>query len=141
MERALEQFGAPVYVRRQIVHNLHVVHGLERRGAIFVEELDEVPDGATVVLAAHGVSPAGSKRRRRAREDLTVIDATCPLVAKVHAEARRYAAQDYDLVLIGHAEHEEVDGTFGEAPERIRIVRSVEDVDVLTWTRRVRWRT
>ena len=127
VERALEQFGSPVYVRRQIVHNLHVVRGLERRGAIFVEEINEVPDGAVVVLAAHGVSPQ-VRNEATAREDLTVIDATCPLVSKVHVEARRFAAQDYDLILIGHADHEEVEGTFGEAPERIRIVSTVEDV-------------
>jgi 4-hydroxy-3-methylbut-2-enyl diphosphate reductase len=130
VERALEQFGSPVYVRRQIVHNLHVVQGLERRGAIFVEEIDDVPEGAVVVLAAHGVSPQ-VRSEATAREDLTVIDATCPLVSKVHVEARRFAAQDYDLILIGHADHEEVIGTFGEAPDRIRIVATVEDVERL----------
>ena len=127
VERAISQFGAPVYVRRQIVHNLHVVRGLERKGAIFVEEIDEVPDGAVVVLAAHGVSPE-VRRQVAERDSLNVIDATCPLVAKVHIEARRYAAQDYNIVLIGHAEHEEVVGTFGEAPERIRVVASLKDV-------------
>ncbi len=127
VERAIGQFGAPVYVRRQIVHNLHVVRSLERKGAIFVEEIDEVPDGAVVVLAAHGVSPE-VRRQAGERDSLSVIDATCPLVAKVHTEARRYAAQDYNIVLIGHAEHEEVEGTFGEAPERIQIVASVSDV-------------
>ena len=130
VERALAQFGAPVYVRRQIVHNLHVVRNLEVKGAIFVEEISEVPDGATVVLAAHGVSPE-VRRQATEREDLTVIDATCPLVAKVHIEARRYAAQDYNLVLIGHAEHEEVEGTYGEAPERMRIVATVDEVSRL----------
>ena len=109
VERALERYGAPVYVRRQIVHNLHVVRDLESKGAVFVEELDEVPAGAVVVLAAHGVSPVDPPAGRRRASDLKVIDATCPLVAKVHTEARRYAAQDYDLVLIGHADHEEVD--------------------------------
>jgi 4-hydroxy-3-methylbut-2-enyl diphosphate reductase len=127
VERALEQFGAPVYVRRQIVHNLHVVRRLEALGAIFVEELHEVPDDAVVVLAAHGVSPE-IKRQGAERESLTVIDATCPLVAKVHTEARRYAAQDYNMVLIGHADHEEVEGTLGEAPEHIQLVESVADV-------------
>jgi 4-hydroxy-3-methylbut-2-en-1-yl diphosphate reductase len=130
VERALEQFGAPVYVRRQIVHNLHVVRRLERLGAVFVEELNEVPDDAIVVLAAHGVSPE-VKRQGAERESLTVIDATCPLVAKVHTEARRYAAQDYNMVLIGHGDHEEVEGTLGEAPDHIQLVESVADVATL----------
>jgi 4-hydroxy-3-methylbut-2-enyl diphosphate reductase len=127
VERALERFGRPVYVRRQIVHNAHVVSDLEARGAIFVAELDEVPDGATVVLAAHGVSPA-VRAAAAARPDLRVVDATCPLVAKVHHEARRYLAQDYQIVLIGHAGHEEVIGTTGEDPERIALVQRPEDV-------------
>ena len=127
VERAIIQFGAPVYVRRQIVHNLHVVRRLERKGAIFVEEISEVPDGAVVVLAAHGVSPE-VRRQTTDRSSLNVIDATCPLVAKVHTEARRYAAQEFNIVLIGHAEHEEVEGTYGEAPERIHIVASLADV-------------
>lgn len=127
VERALAQFGAPVYVRRQIVHNLHVVHGLEREGAIFVEELDEVPDGSVVVLAAHGVSPE-IRRQGAERESLTIIDATCPLVAKVHTEARRYAAQDFNVVLIGHGDHEEIEGTLGEAPEHIKLVANVAEV-------------
>lgn len=130
VERALEQFGAPVYVRRQIVHNLHVVRRLEGLGAVFVEELHQVPDDAVVVLAAHGVSPE-VKRQGAQREGLTVIDATCPLVAKVHTEARRYAAQDYNMVLIGHGDHEEVEGTLGEAPERIQLLESVADVATL----------
>jgi 4-hydroxy-3-methylbut-2-enyl diphosphate reductase len=130
VERALVQFGAPVYVRRQIVHNLHVVHGLERKGAIFVEELDEIPDGSVVVLAAHGVSPE-IRRQGAERESLTIIDATCPLVAKVHTEARRYAAQDYNVVLIGHGDHEEVQGTIGEAPEHIQLVANVDEVGEL----------
>jgi 4-hydroxy-3-methylbut-2-enyl diphosphate reductase len=134
VERTIEQFGAPVYVRRQIVHNLHVVRGLERKGAVFVEEISEVPDGAVVVLAAHGVSPE-VRRQVAERGSLRVIDATCPLVAKVHTEARRYAAQDYNIVLIGHAEHEEVEGTYGEAPERIRIVSSTADVPHLDYER------
>ena len=127
VERALERYGSPVFVRRQIVHNAHVVADLERKGAIFVEELDQVPDGATVVLAAHGVSPAVRAQANR-REDLAVIDATCPLVAKVHHEARRFVAQGYDIALIGHADHEEVVGTLGEAPDRIHLVEGADDV-------------
>jgi len=127
VERALERFGAPVYVRRQIVHNAHVVADLEAKGAIFVAELSDAPDGATVVLAAHGVSPL-VRTAAADRPDLKVIDATCPLVAKVHHEARRYLAQDYQIVLIGHAEHEEVVGTLGEAPDRIRLVQRSADV-------------
>lgn len=130
VERAIDRFGAPVYVRRQIVHNAHVVRGLEAKGAVFVEELDEVPDDAVVVFAAHGVSPT-VRRDADARPGLVVVDATCPLVAKVHAEARRYAAQDYTLVLVGHAEHEEVMGTVGEAPERFHVVANVDDVAAL----------
>jgi 4-hydroxy-3-methylbut-2-enyl diphosphate reductase len=112
------------------VHNLHVVRRLERLGAVFVEELNEVPDDSIVVLAAHGVSPE-VKRQGAERESLTVIDATCPLVAKVHTEARRYAAQDYNMVLIGHGDHEEVEGTLGEAPDHIQLVESVADVATL----------
>jgi 4-hydroxy-3-methylbut-2-en-1-yl diphosphate reductase len=130
VERALDRFGAPVYVRRQIVHNSHVVARLARKGAVFVEELAEVPDGATVVLAAHGVAPE-VRHEAAARSGFRVIDATCPLVAKVHHEARRYAARDYDIVLIGHADHEEVVGTVGEAPERTHVVTSTRDVDDL----------
>jgi 4-hydroxy-3-methylbut-2-en-1-yl diphosphate reductase len=126
VERALEDRGAPIYVRKQIVHNVHVVRSLEERGAIFVDELEQVPPGKTVIFSAHGVSPAV---RREARErELDVIDATCPLVAKVHAEARRFAASGFDIVLVGHEGHEEVDGTFGEAPDRIQIVASADDV-------------
>lgn len=127
VERAIDRFESPVYVRRQIVHNAHVVADLERRGAVFVEELDEVPTGSVVVLAAHGVSPLVRQEAAR-RQDLQVIDATCPLVTKVHHEARRYAAQDYQIVLIGHAEHEEIEGTLGEAPEHISLVESPADV-------------
>ena len=130
VERALGRHGAPVYVRRQIVHNTHVVRDLETKGAVFVEELDEVPTGSVVVLAAHGVTPL-IRRQASERGDLTVIDATCPLVAKVHTEARRYASQGYDLILIGHPEHEEVIGTLGEAPDRCHVVESVEDVERL----------
>jgi 4-hydroxy-3-methylbut-2-enyl diphosphate reductase len=120
VEQALERYGPPVYVRKQIVHNLHVVRTLEARGAIFVEDTDEVPEGAIVVFSAHGVAPA--VREDASRRRLHTIDATCPLVTKVHSEARRFAAQDYDIILIGHAGHEEVEGTTGEAPARIRLV-------------------
>jgi 4-hydroxy-3-methylbut-2-enyl diphosphate reductase len=120
VSRALERFGSPVYVRRQIVHNAHVVADLERQGAVFVEELDEVPIGARVVIAAHGVAPI--VRDEAVDRSLTLIDATCPLVAKVHNEVRRFAAADHTVILIGHADHEEVVGTVGEAPARIRVV-------------------
>ncbi|HVX19906.1 MAG TPA: 4-hydroxy-3-methylbut-2-enyl diphosphate reductase [Acidimicrobiales bacterium] len=133
VERALERYGAPVYVRRQIVHNSHVVADLEGKGAVFVQELDEVPAGATVVLAAHGVSPAVRDQAVR-RGDLSVIDATCPLVAKVHHEARRFVARGFDIALIGHADHEEVVGTVGEAPDRIHLVEDLADVAALTPT-------
>jgi 4-hydroxy-3-methylbut-2-en-1-yl diphosphate reductase len=126
VERVLEQRGSPVYVRKQIVHNTHVVTDLERRGAIFVDELDEVPDGATVVFSAHGVSPA--VRAEAARRGLDAIDATCPLVSKVHVEARRFAAEGYQVALIGHAGHEEVEGTLGEAPEAMTLIENVDDV-------------
>jgi 4-hydroxy-3-methylbut-2-enyl diphosphate reductase len=126
VERVLEQRGSPVYVRKQIVHNTHVVTGLERRGAIFVDELDEVPDGATVVFSAHGVSP--EVRRQAAVRGLDAIDATCPLVSKVHAEARRFAADGYQVALIGHAGHEEVEGTLGEAPHAMTLVETAADV-------------
>jgi 4-hydroxy-3-methylbut-2-en-1-yl diphosphate reductase len=120
VEMALERYGAPVYVRRQIVHNTHVVRELEARGAVFVEEADSVPEGAVVVFSAHGVSPA--VREEAKRRGLRTIDATCPLVTKVHNEARRFAAQDYDILLIGHENHEEVVGTTGEAPANIHLV-------------------
>ena len=120
VEVALERYGAPVYVRKQIVHNTHVVKTLEERGAIFVEETESVPEGSVVVFSAHGVSP---EVREEARErGLRTIDATCPLVTKVHNEARRFAAQDYDILLIGHEGHEEVVGTTGEAPANIHLV-------------------
>ncbi|UBU13195.1 4-hydroxy-3-methylbut-2-enyl diphosphate reductase [Nonomuraea gerenzanensis] len=120
VEEALRRFGSPVYVRKQIVHNTFVVDDLSRRGAVFVEELDEVPDGALVVFSAHGVSPA--VKQEAARRGLRTIDATCPLVTKVHKEAVRMAESGYEIVLIGHAEHEEVEGTLGEAPDRIHVV-------------------
>ncbi len=126
VEKILEQHGAPVYVRKQIVHNSHVVSGLEARGAIFVDELSEVPDGARVVFSAHGVSPV--VRSEADRRGLTTVDATCPLVAKVHAEARRFAADGYLVALIGHAGHEEVEGTLGEAPDSVALVESTQDV-------------
>jgi 4-hydroxy-3-methylbut-2-enyl diphosphate reductase len=129
VERALELQGAPVYVRKQIVHNVRVVDDLTERGAVFVEELDEVPDGATVVFSAHGVSPA--VRAQAARRGLAVIDGTCPLVSKVHAEARRFAADGYTVALIGHAGHEEVEGTLGEAPESTMLVQTADDVAAL----------
>ncbi|MGI9093607.1 MAG: 4-hydroxy-3-methylbut-2-enyl diphosphate reductase [Mycobacteriales bacterium] len=126
VERALEQCGPPVYVRHQIVHNAHVVRSLEQRGAVFVEETDEVPEGATVVFSAHGIAP--SVRVDAQARSLKTIDATCPLVTKVHAEARRFAAADYDILLIGHAGHEEVIGTTGEAPDRIHLIDGPDDV-------------
>nr|WP_227000973.1 4-hydroxy-3-methylbut-2-enyl diphosphate reductase [Protaetiibacter intestinalis] len=127
VEKALENYGAPVYVRKQIVHNVHVVSELERRGAIFVDEVDEVPSGSHLVFSAHGVSPtvvqAASDR------ELLAIDATCPLVTKVHREATRFAKQEMQILLIGHAGHEEVEGTMGHAPERTILVNSPADVD------------
>jgi 4-hydroxy-3-methylbut-2-en-1-yl diphosphate reductase len=124
VERTLGLHGPPVYVRKQIVHNKHVVRSLEARGAVFVDELDEVPDGATVVFSAHGVSPAVHAAAER--RHLRTIDATCPLVTKVHQEARRFAADDYEILLIGHAGHEEVEGTAGEAPGSVTLVESPE---------------
>jgi 4-hydroxy-3-methylbut-2-en-1-yl diphosphate reductase len=124
VEVALEQFGAPVYVRKQIVHNTHVVRNLERRGAIFVDETEEVPEGAVVVFSAHGVAP--QVRDDASSRGLRTIDATCPLVTKVHSEARRFAAQGYDILLIGHDGHEEVVGTTGEAPASIHLVDGAE---------------
>jgi 4-hydroxy-3-methylbut-2-enyl diphosphate reductase len=130
VERALELRGAPVYVRKQIVHNTRVVSDLEQRGAIFVDELDEVPNGATVVFSAHGVAPA--VRSDAAERSLSVIDATCPLVSKVHAEARRFADKGYTVALIGHAGHEEVEGTLGEAPDSTVLVQTAADVAALS---------
>jgi 4-hydroxy-3-methylbut-2-enyl diphosphate reductase len=129
VEQALHHHGPGVYVRKQIVHNAHVVADLEGRGAVFVEEVDEVPAGATLVFSAHGVSPA--VRAAAAARDLNVIDATCPLVSKVHAEARRFSRDGYTIVLVGHEGHEEVDGTVGEAPESMRIVADETDVQAL----------
>ncbi|HZC75009.1 MAG TPA: 4-hydroxy-3-methylbut-2-enyl diphosphate reductase, partial [Gaiellaceae bacterium] len=129
VERALDEHEPPVYVRKQIVHNQRVVADLERRGAVFVDELDTVPAGSTVVFSAHGVSPA--VRADATERGLDVIDATCPLVAKVHGEARRFAQAGRDIVLIGHEGHEEVEGTTGEAPERTHVITSPEDVERL----------
>jgi 4-hydroxy-3-methylbut-2-enyl diphosphate reductase len=124
VEKALELYGAPVYVRKQIVHNKHVVESLEKKGAIFVEETDQVPEGARVVFSAHGVSP--KVHEEAASRQLKTIDATCPLVTKVHQEARRFAADNLQILLIGHNGHEEVEGTAGEAPEHIRLVDGLE---------------
>ncbi|MGW2184439.1 4-hydroxy-3-methylbut-2-enyl diphosphate reductase [Streptomyces sp. NPDC001719] len=129
VEQVLKRYGPPVYVRKQIVHNTHVVRDLAARGAVFVDELDQVPHGAVVVFSAHGVSP--TVRAEATARQLTVIDATCPLVTKVHNEALRFSRAGYDVALIGHAGHEEVEGTVGEAPDRIRIVDSPEDVQEL----------
>ncbi len=128
VERALDRYGAPVYVRRQIVHNRHVVEGLEQRGAVFVQELDEVPNGAVAVLSAHGVSPA--VRTDATAKELRVIDATCPLVSKVHSEVRRFAERGFQMVLIGHHGHDETEGTVGESDD-ISIVARPEDVEQL----------
>lgn len=139
VEKALDLYGAPVYVRKQIVHNKHVVETLEKRGAIFVDEVEEVPEGSTVVFSAHGVAP--EVHTQAADRQLKTIDATCPLVTKVHSEAKRFAAEGYDIILIGHDGHEEVVGTMGEAPEAITLVEDpasaanleVENPDKLVW--------
>ncbi len=127
VEKALDLYGAPVYVRKQIVHNKHVVATLEKRGAIFVDETDEVPEGETVIFSAHGVSPVVHQEAKALQ--LKTIDATCPLVTKVHREATRFASEDYDILLIGHEGHEEVEGTAGEAPDHITLVQSPAEVD------------
>jgi 4-hydroxy-3-methylbut-2-enyl diphosphate reductase len=139
VETALDRYGPPVYVRKQIVHNTHVVRSLEKRGAIFVEETAEIPEGSLVVFSAHGIAP--EVREDADRRRLRTIDATCPLVTKVHNEARRYAAQDYDILLIGHEGHEEVVGTTGEAPAHVQLVdgpegvakTNVRDPDKVVW--------
>ena len=125
--KALDLYGAPVYVRKQIVHNIHVVQTLEARGAIFVDETDEVPEGQTVIFSAHGVSPA--VHEQAAARSLKTIDATCPLVTKVHHEVRRFASEDYQILLIGHAGHEEVEGTAGEAPDSVLLIDGLDDVE------------
>ena len=127
VEQALAHYGAPIYVRKEIVHNKYVVEALSRRGAIFVSETDEVPEGARVVFSAHGVSPA--VHQEAAARRLATIDATCPLVTKVHKQAIRFAKDDYDIILVGHTGHEEVEGTRGEAPERIQVVNGPHEVD------------
>jgi len=129
VERALELYGAPVYVRKEIVHNKHVVEQLRERGAVFVESEADVPEGATVVFSAHGVAP--SVHAGAALRDLETIDATCPLVTKVHVEAKKFASEGYTIVLIGHAGHEEVEGTMGEAPENIVLIEDLAGVDHL----------
>ena len=129
VERALEHYGAPVYVRKQIVHNIHVVRDLEARGAIFVEDERDVPQGATVVYSAHGVAPSVHENSRDLGHD--VIDATCPLVTKVHVQAKRYAANGFTVLLIGHAGHEEVVGTMGEAPDSTILVQDVREAEAL----------
>jgi 4-hydroxy-3-methylbut-2-enyl diphosphate reductase len=131
VERALELYGTPVFVRKQIVHNLHVVRELEERGAIFVDDESEVPEGRTMVLSAHGVAP--SVHQNAAARQLRTIDATCPLVTKVHVQARRYANEGYFVILIGHAGHEEVVGTMGEIPGSIALVESIDDVESLSF--------
>jgi 4-hydroxy-3-methylbut-2-enyl diphosphate reductase len=130
VELALERYGAPIYVRKQIVHNVHVVKTLEERGAVFVEETEEVPEGAIVVFSAHGVAPV--VHDEAAGLSLRTIDATCPLVTKVHKEAKRFAGDDYDILLIGHDGHEEVVGTSGEAPEHVQLVDGPDDVADVT---------
>jgi 4-hydroxy-3-methylbut-2-enyl diphosphate reductase len=129
VERALDNHGAPIYVRKEIVHNKHVVEQLAARGAIFVEEETEVPEGEIVVFSAHGVSPA--VHERAASRELRTIDATCPLVTKVHVEARKFAADGYTIIMVGHEGHEEVEGTMGEAPDSIVLVQTVDEVDRL----------
>lgn len=130
VELALERHGAPVYVRHEIVHNRHVVETLAKRGAVFVAETDEVPEGSIVVFSAHGVAP--TVRESAAERELQVIDATCPLVTKVHNEAKRFAGEDYDILLIGHEGHEEVVGTAGEAPDHVQLVDGPDGVDRVT---------
>src|SRR5688572_17801767 len=129
VEHALDLHGPPVYVRKEIVHNKHVVQELSKRGAIFVEEETEVPEGEMVVFSAHGVSPAVHENAKA--RSLRTIDATCPLVTKVHVEARKFAADGYTIVMVGHAGHEEVEGTMGEAPDSIVLVQTVDEVDDL----------
>jgi len=130
VEIALKLYGPPIYVRKEIVHNKHVVENLRRAGAVFVEEVDEVPEGARAIFSAHGVAP--SVRQEARKRNLQVIDATCPLVTKVHLEAIRFARLGYSIVLIGHKDHDEVAGTLGEAPERTFLVSTVEEVNALT---------
>jgi 4-hydroxy-3-methylbut-2-enyl diphosphate reductase len=127
VEKALDHYGSPIYVRKQIVHNIHVVNNLEKRGAIFVDEVDEVPRGSILVFSAHGVSPAVVKAADE--RGLQTIDATCPLVTKVHREVQRFAAENYDILLVGHEGHEEVEGTAGEAPDVVQIVNEDDSIN------------
>jgi 4-hydroxy-3-methylbut-2-en-1-yl diphosphate reductase len=129
VEQALELYDKPVFVRKEIVHNRHVVEALQEQGAVFVDELTEVPNGSTVIFSAHGVAPTVWEDARE--KDLRIIDATCPLVTKVHLEVQRYANKDYSIILIGHEDHDEVIGTRGEAPDRIQVISEVEDIDKL----------
>jgi 4-hydroxy-3-methylbut-2-enyl diphosphate reductase len=129
VEQALELYHKPVFVRKEIVHNRHVVEALQEQGAVFVDELAEVPNGSTVIFSAHGVAPTVWEEARE--KDLRIIDATCPLVTKVHLEVQRYAHKDYTIILIGHEDHDEVIGTRGEAPDRIQVISEVEDIDKL----------
>jgi 4-hydroxy-3-methylbut-2-enyl diphosphate reductase len=129
VEQALELYDKPVFVRKEIVHNRHVVEALQAQGAVFVDELAEVPNGSTVIFSAHGVAPTVWEDARE--KDLRIIDATCPLVTKVHLEVQRYANKDYTIILIGHEDHDEVIGTRGEAPDRIQVISEVEDIDKL----------
>jgi 4-hydroxy-3-methylbut-2-enyl diphosphate reductase len=129
VEQALELYDKPVFVRKEIVHNRHVVEALQEQGAVFVDELAEVPNGSTVIFSAHGVAPTVWEDARE--KDLRIIDATCPLVTKVHLEVQRYANKDYTIILIGHEDHDEVIGTRGEAPDRIQVISEVEDIDKL----------
>lgn len=129
VEQALELYDKPVFVRKEIVHNRHVVEALQEQGAVFVDELAEVPNGSTVIFSAHGVAPTVWEDARE--KDLRIIDATCPLVTKVHLEVQRYANKDYTIILIGHEDHDEVIGTRGESPDRIQVISEVEDIDTL----------
>ena len=136
VEKALEKHGAPIYVRKEIVHNRHVVETLTDQGVVFVDETDEVPEGALLVFSAHGVSPA--VHESAAARNLRTIDATCPLVTKVHQEAKRFARDDFDILLIGHEGHEEVEGTAGEAPDHVQLVDGPDSVDAVDGPRRDR---
>ncbi len=130
VERALDFYGPPIYVRKEIVHNKHVVEDLKKKGAVFVEELDAVPKGAIAIFSAHGVAPSVVEEAER--QDLKALDATCPLVTKVHSEVRRYVREGYHIILVGHMHHDEVIGTYGEAPEHITVISEVEEVDTVS---------
>jgi 4-hydroxy-3-methylbut-2-enyl diphosphate reductase len=130
VEHALDIYGSPIYVRKEIVHNKHVVEDLKKKGAIFVEELDEVPEGAITIFSAHGIAPSVVEEARQ--RNLKALDATCPLVTKVHSEVRRYVRERYHIILVGHMDHDEVIGTYGEAPDHITVISEVEEVEGLT---------